>query len=146
VIADPADAMLCLITGPRPGAAYFSQQPGAVCWVELLTRDPEAAAGFYNEVFGWKAIAGEGGAAPYTMFQLNEEDVAGMMMMPVEVPAEAPAHWAVYFAVADCGAVERRTVALGGQVLRPTTGIEIGKFAVLADPQGAMFQVMEFAG
>jgi predicted enzyme related to lactoylglutathione lyase len=144
VIADPTGAMLCLITGPKPGRPYFSQQPGAVCWVELLTRDPESAAAFYNEVFGWKADFSPD--AEYTMFKLDDEDVAGMMTMPAEVPTEAPAHWAVYFAVGDCADTEKRTVELGGQVLKPTMSIEIGRFAVLADPHGAVFQPMEFAG
>jgi predicted enzyme related to lactoylglutathione lyase len=66
-----------------------------------------------------------------------------MMMMPQEVPAEAPAHWTVYFAVSDCAAFEQKAAALGGQVLHSTTDIEVGKFAVLADPQGATFHLLE---
>ena len=67
-----------------------------------------------------------------------------MMMMPAEVPAEAPAHWAVYFTVDDCAVATKLAAELGGEVLRPTTEIGIGKFAVLADPQGATFDIMEF--
>lgn len=145
VIADPTGATLGLIAGPKPEGAYLSGEFGAVCWVELLTRDPEAAERFYNEVFGWKAVTEVAGGTAYTMFKLNDEDVAGMMMMPGEVPAEAPAQWSVYFAVADCVVIEKKAAELGGQVLRATASIEMGKFAVLADPLGATFQVMEFA-
>ena len=114
--------------------------------MELLTRDPVAAEHFYAEVFGWKAQAADQAGTTYTMFKLDGEDVAGMMMMPEEVPAEVPAQWAVYFTVADCTSTERKAAELGGQVLRPSTSIEIGKFAVLADPHGATFHLMEFAG
>lgn len=145
VLADPSGAMLAVIAGPNPGDAYFSHDPGAVCWVELLTHDPTAAEGFYTAAFGWKSLTQRAAQTTYTMFSLDDEDVAGMMMMPDEVPVDAPAHWAVYFAVADTTATERRALQLGGNVLHPTTEIDIGRFAVLADPQGATFQLMEFA-
>ena len=144
VIADPAGAMLGIISGPKPEGVYFSQRPGAVCWVEVLTRDQAAAEGFYAAVFGWKAFTEMTGGTAYTMLKLDDDDVGGMMAMPDEVPRDAPSHWAVYFAVSDCVEAEQRAVELGGQVLRPTTPIEIGKFAVLADPQGATFNLMEF--
>ena len=58
---------------------------------------------------------------------------------------ESPAHWATYFAVDDCCASERRAEELGAQVLRVTHEIDIGKFAIIADPFGAPFNLMEFA-
>jgi predicted enzyme related to lactoylglutathione lyase len=144
IVTDPSGAMLGLISGPEPPGIYVSGDPGSVCWVELLTRDPGAVAGFYGRVFGWVAVAT--GDPPYTIFELLDEQVAGMMMMPDEVPAAAPAHWAVYFGVPDCGAAERTTATLGGRVLHPTTRVAAGSFAVLADPQGATFHVMETDG
>jgi uncharacterized protein len=67
------------------------------------------------------------------------------MLMPDEVPPEAPgAFWSVYFAVTDCEAAVQRAVALGGTILRPTTEIGTGdKFAVVSDPTGATFQLMQ---
>lgn len=144
VVADPTGAMHALIAGPRPDGTYLSRLPGAVCWVELLARDPAAAESYYATVFGWKAITDITGSTAYTMFQLDGRDVAGMMMVPNAVPAEAPSHWAVYFTVVDSAATEQKAIALGGRVLRSTTTIDIGRFAVLADPQGAKFNVMEF--
>lgn len=145
VVADPGGAMLGVISGPRPDGAFFCHDPGGVSWVELLTHDPFAAEGFYTAVFGWKAVTQQAGATLYTIFKLEDEDVSGMMMMPDDIPAGVPAHWAVYFAVADSTAAEKRALELGGNVLRPTTEIDIGRFAVLADPQGATFHLMEFA-
>lgn len=146
VVADPTGAMFALIAGPRPEGPYLSEDPGFVSWVELLTRDPAAAQGFYGAVFDWKALTEQYGPTEYTSFQLDEENVAGMMMMPDEVPAEAPAHWSIYFGVTDCAAVEQKAVELGGRVLVPTKDIEMGRFAVLADPQGATFNLMEYGG
>lgn len=145
VIADPTGAMLALIAGGEtPDGSWFSTSAGGVCWVELLTRDPQAAAPFYRNVFGWEAVVDRSTETEYTMFKLDGADVAGMLMMPAEVPVEAPSHWSVYFTVADCEAKASTTPELGGQVLRPTTEISSGRFAVLADPQGATFEIMEF--
>lgn len=145
VVADPTGAMFGLFSGPEIEEEYFSRDIGGVCWVELLTRDPAAAAAFYADVFSWKAETDRTSGTDYTMFRLNGDMVAGMMMMPQEVPAEAPNHWGAYFTVASCSAAEKKAVDLGGRVLVPTMTIDMGRFAVLADPQGAPFNVMEYA-
>ena len=145
VVADPTGAMFGLFGGPEIKGPFYSQEPGVVSWAELLTRDPAAAEAFYAAVFGWKAETTDTGGTRYTVFKLAGEDVAGMMMMPGLVPAEAPAHWGPYFSVADCEAAETRALELGGHVLRPTATIELGKFAVATDPHGAAFNLMEYA-
>jgi len=147
VIADPTGAMLALIAGgEKPEGTYFSNRLGGVCWVELLTRDVATAASFYADVFGWTSATSTTDGTEYTMFKLGGQDVAGMMKMPVEIPSEAPAHWTTYFTVEDCAATVKMADELGGEVLVPTTEISMGKFAVLADPLGAKFDVMEFVG
>ncbi len=146
VISDTTGAMFALIAGGEtPEGTYMSNEAGAVCWFELLTRDPEKAAGFYRDVFGWEAVTDTTGETEYTIFKLAGEDVAGMIMMPDAVPAEAPAHWSVYFTVDDCAATVKMAEELGGKVLVPSTEVSIGKFAVLEDPHGASFDIMEFA-
>ena len=65
--------------------------------------------------------------------------------MPEGVPAEAPAHWSVYFTVESCEVTERAAVDLGGSVLVETMLVEIGHFAVLEDPGGAPFDIMDFS-
>jgi predicted enzyme related to lactoylglutathione lyase len=146
VVADPTGAMFGVFAGPEIEGEFYSQDPGRVCWVELLTRDLAAEEVFYADLFGWRAETDDSGDTPYTVFKLGEEMVAGMILMPEMVPAEAPSHWAAYFTVADCSAAEARVAELGGQVLVPTMAIDMGKFAVLADPQGATFNIMEYAG
>lgn len=147
VVTDATGAMFALISTPMPeGHTYFAQGHGSVCWIELLTREPQAAEAFYAAMFGWKAETQIFGETAYTTFQLDGEDVAGMMLMPKMVPAEAPSHWSVYFAVDDCSELEQRVPAIGGQVLVPTTPMEMGEFAVMADPSGATFDLMEYNG
>jgi predicted enzyme related to lactoylglutathione lyase len=142
VVADPTGSMFALISGgPRPHGAYFSFEPGMVCWVEVLTRDPAAAESFYASAFGWKAATDPG--TGYTVFELDGEQLGGMMLMPAQVPAEAPSHWSVYFAVEDCEGAAARAAEAGGTVLVPATPYGMGRFAMLADPQGATFGVMD---
>ena len=146
IVADPSGAMFGIIATPleHSDQRWFSMSGGAVCWVELLTRDRSKAEPFYSDVFSWKADTDDTTVPSYTIFRLNGEEVAGMMSMPEEVPPEAPSHWMVYFAVNDCEATEREVEDLGGRVLRPTQEIDLGRFAVLEDREGAPFQVMEY--
>jgi hypothetical protein len=65
------------------------------------------------------------------------------MAMPPQVPAEAPSHWLVYFAVADIDRAVAATAKLGGAVAQPPMDIEPGRFAILEDPRGAVFAVCE---
>ncbi len=142
VVADPSGAMFALISGEAPvEGTWYSMLPGSVCWTETLTRDVDISARFYREFFGWETESDEGG---YTSFLLNGEKIAGLLPMPAEVPAEAPAHWSVYFVVESCEVTERAAVDLGGSVLVESVPVEIGHFAVLEDPAGAPFDIMDF--
>jgi predicted enzyme related to lactoylglutathione lyase len=144
VIADPGGGMLGIIAGPAPDGIGLSTAAGNVCWVELLTRDLPAAESFYGEMFGWKAETRLYGDIAYTSFMLEGEAVAGMMAMPAELGDEVPPHWSVYFAADDCAKAAETVGELGGMVLRPPQETEIGHFAVLQDPQGAVFSVMDY--
>ena len=145
VVADPTGAMLALLAGgARPEGEYFFTSPGAVCWFELLTDGIASAEAFYTSVFGWDASTVAVGAGGYTMFTLGGEDVAGMKPLPGGEPDSAVPNWITYFVVADCAVAEESAAALGGAVLRTATEIPEGKYAVLADPHGATFAVMEY--
>ena len=83
------------------------------------------------------------GPTAYTTFSLDGEPVAGMMAMPAGVPAEAPSHWMVAFAVADCEQAAKKAAGLGGSVLVPSRAIGHGHFAVVQDAQGAVFELLD---
>jgi predicted enzyme related to lactoylglutathione lyase len=120
-------------------------EPGALAWNELSTRDTATAKNFYIEVFGWEAETADMGGMEYTTWKLNGNDVGGMLAMPAEVPPEVPAHWLAYFATADCDATVATATGLGATLLAGPTDIPPGRFAVLADPTGAMFGVIALA-
>ena len=144
IVADPTGAMFGLFAGPEIDGVWLTRKNGGVCWVETMTRDPGASETFYAAVFDWKAETQISNGTAYTTFLLDDEPVAGMMLMPDEIGPEVPAHWGIYFTVADCSETVNLAVELGGQVLRPIMAIDMGHFAVLADPQGAVFQAMDF--
>lgn len=121
----------------------MSDVRGKFLWYELMTTDPGAATDFYRGVIGWGAQAMEGGETPYTMWTVGERPVGGMMQLPEEAQAQgAPPHWLPYVGTPDVDATVGRASELGGSVLVPPTDLpDVGRFAVLADPQGAVFAV-----
>jgi predicted enzyme related to lactoylglutathione lyase len=119
---------------------------GRFVWYDLMTTDPDAAADFYGKVAGWGSAPFEGaqpdeGKAPYMMWMAGDKPVGGRDELPEEAKAMgAPTHWLAYVTVPDTEAAVKRAVELGGAVLmEPHTMDDVGTFAVLQDPQGAVF-------
>lgn len=118
-------------------------------WYELMTTDRKAAEAFYGAVIGWQASAwqgkdGETPANPYTLMGPGEHRAAGAMDLPDHLKAAGvPPHWAGYVYVADVDATAEKAKGLGGAVHLPPTDIPgVGRFAVIADPQGVVFNIM----
>jgi predicted enzyme related to lactoylglutathione lyase len=109
----------------------------------LNTRDLPASKAFYARVFGWEPNDLDMGGVSYTEWKLGDKTIAGMMTMPDMVPAEVPAHWLVYFGVADTDATVANATELGATTVVPPTDIPPGRFAVLTDPDGATFAVIK---
>jgi uncharacterized protein len=131
----------------QPGqhrGAQVVKEPGAFTWAELDTRDVEAAKRFYEAVFGWGAETSTG-EMTYTEFKLGGQSIAGMMDMPESVPAEIRSFWMVYVEVADVDAAAAKATELGGAVQVPPMDFPGGRFALVADPQGAQFGLMSDA-
>lgn len=115
-------------------------------WYELLTTDPDAAADFYGRVIGWRVRdAAMGGDVDYRLFSAPDADIGGLMKMPEGMPAPAPL-WLGYVAVSDVDGLAAKVTELGGAVHMPPADIPgVGRFAMVADPQGAMFYIMHGA-
>jgi len=143
VLADPTGAVFALWQPRAHQGAQLANEPDTFCWNELNTRDTAAAIPFYEAVFGWTAETNQMGPMTYTEWKVDGRTVAGMMDMPPDVPAEVPAHWLVYFAVSDCDATVANATSLGATTFMPPTDIPPGRFAVLGDPQGAVFAVIK---
>lgn len=143
VCADPTGVAFSVWEPRAHKGAQLANEAGAFCWNELNTRDPETAAAFYSAVFGWKGKTSEG-MQGYTELQLGERTIAGMIDITERVPAEIPAHWLVYFGVENCDAAVSKVQELGGSVMVGPMDIpDVGRFAVVGDPQGAFFAVFE---
>ena len=109
---------------------------GAFVWHELMTTDPVAATAFYTAVVGWTAQ--DAGMPGYTLMLADGTMAAGLMAQPPEA-AGAPPAWIGYVEVADVDASAAQAASLGGTVHAPAQDIpNIGRFAVIADPQGAV--------
>jgi predicted enzyme related to lactoylglutathione lyase len=145
VLADPTGAVLCIWQAKTSIGASLVNTPGALCWNELATRDPQAAQEFYSALFGWELEPSEGAVgSAYWMIKNGGRWNGGMRQIGDELPPEVPAHWGVYFAVEDAADTADRAAAAGGHVLMPRTEIPgRGAFAAIADPQGAPFGVYE---
>ncbi|MGO4525924.1 VOC family protein [Microvirga sp. 2MCAF35] len=120
---------------------------GDFIWYELLTSDADAAARFYGAVIGWQTRAAQGSDRDYRIFGIRGEDVGGLMPLPVNAErAGMRPTWLGYVAVDDVDATAEAIVQAGGAQHMPPTDIPgIGRFAMLADPQGVTFYVMRGA-
>jgi hypothetical protein len=145
VFADTTGAAAAVWQPRRHIGAGLVNEPGALVWNELSTRDTAAAKAFYGEVFGWEAESSDATGMEYTEWRLAGETIGGMMSMPSEVPQEVPAYWLAYFGTADCDATVASATGRGATLVVGPVDIPIGRFAVLSEPTGAVFAVIALA-
>jgi predicted enzyme related to lactoylglutathione lyase len=145
ILKDPTGAVVGIWQPGTNIGAQVVNETGAFCWSEISTRDPEAAKAFYGDVFGWAFDDREfEGAGTYTIVSNGDNGFAGLTDMRGRVPDEVPANWLVYFAVEDAEATVERAKRGGGSVaMGPTEIGEVGTIAVLRDPFGASFAVIQ---
>jgi predicted enzyme related to lactoylglutathione lyase len=143
VFADPRGAAFAVWEPRAHIGAGIVNEPNTYSWSELVTSDVEASKGFYAAVFGWGAETHGEGAGAYTEWQLGGRSISGMLSRPPDMPAQVPDHWAVYFIVSDAEAAVAKIKELGGSVMMGPMEIEPGIFAVVNDPQGANFNVLQ---
>lgn len=121
---------------------------GKFVWYELMTTDMTAAETFYKDVVGWDARDSGMPGTKYTLFNVGERPVAGLMTMPESaLEMKVPPAWLGYIGVDDVDAAAARLAAKGGKVHRAPDDIPgIGRFAVVTDPHGAVFALFKGAG
>jgi uncharacterized protein len=119
--------------------------PGAFSWTELTTAQPAAAQAFYGKLFGWsfQTMPMPGGQA-YTIIKTGDTMIGGMMAPPPDA-GPLPTMWGPYITVASADETAKTCLALGGTVLAGPMDIAgTGRFVVLQDPQGAVFNAMAY--
>lgn len=120
----------------------MSDKTGTFVWHELITPDLEAAQGFYGETLGWSSNTMKGDGFEYTMLLQGETPVCGLEQS--EAPGQGP-HWISYVEVDDIDAVAAKVESLGGKQLSPVIDLPMGRFTLLADPQGSTFRLWQSA-
>jgi predicted enzyme related to lactoylglutathione lyase len=118
---------------------------GRFIWYELMTPDMAGAKAFYGDVVGWTSSDMPGAEGHYALFGIGGYEVGGLMPLAEEHKAQGvPPNWTGYVAVDDADAAAAKAKSLGGSVMREPEGIPgIGRFAIVADPNGAVLAIMK---
>ena len=137
MIVDPQGATFAMWQAKQNPGVGIRDEAGALCWNELAARDVDAARNFYTALFGWKAKV----SPEYTEWEIAGRSIGGMMKAP---SPGIPTHWLTYFMVDDCDASTAKAKSLGARTyVEPMDIPKVGRFSVVADPQGASFALFK---
>lgn len=141
VITDPTGATFCIWQPNKHKGVGVKGEPGSLTWNELLTTDTARASDFYAKLFGW--VDKTHGPMQYTEFMNGDTHAGGMMQIQPHM-GPIPSNWGIYFAVDDCDATFQKATSLGAKACVPPMEIEnVGRFATISDPQGAVFSIIK---
>jgi predicted enzyme related to lactoylglutathione lyase len=116
---------------------------GRFVWHQLMTRDVPGAKKFYGRLVGWKTMPWPLDPA-YTVCHADAGPVAGIMEIPADLPAEVPSHWLQYIGTRDIDSTAEAAVRAGGSIVKAPSDMQgAGRYAVLKDPQGALFAIID---
>jgi predicted enzyme related to lactoylglutathione lyase len=139
VAQDPTGATFAIWQPKTHIGARIQEVPGSVCWRELMTQNMDQAGKFYSNVFGWSIDSQTFGKMNYTLLKKGENGLGGMITVP-----GVPNSWLTYWIVENCEQTAQKVKKLGVQIMKEPTKIpDVGTFAVLLDPQGSAFAVMQ---
>jgi predicted enzyme related to lactoylglutathione lyase len=116
---------------------------GRFVWHELLTRDVPGAKKFYSKLVGWKPQAWPLDPT-YTVNHSEHGPQSGFLEIPADMPADMPAHWVTYIGTRDVDGTAAAAVRAGGSIIKGPDDIKgAGRYAVLKDPHGALFAILD---
>jgi uncharacterized protein len=127
------------------GEKVMTGAQSSFVWYELMSSDVAAAKAFYANVVGWSTQDMAMPGMTYTLLQIGDTQVGGMMTLPKEASdAGMKPCWTSYVAVDDVDGAAAKLQGLGGKVYAAPSDIpNVGRFAVVADPQGASFNLFK---
>jgi uncharacterized protein len=129
---------------PLVQPASTEHHPGKVIWAELVTPDIGSAKHFYGQLFGWTFNDVHTGTGDYSVALLNGSPVGGLFQRAVRPGEQRQPAWLTFMSVSDVAAAARNILAHGGKAVAPTRSYpNRGQQAVFADPQGAIFAVLQ---
>ncbi len=141
VIQDPTGTAFCIWQAKDTPGTTVAGESGTVCWADLSTPDPAAAKPFYEGLFGWKIGPAAKYPPDYMVISNGGELIGGIPPVAFRHPG-APAHWMLFFMSSDVDGAAAKTKSLGGAVHLAPMSMGNTRLAVLADPQGAGFSVI----
>jgi uncharacterized protein len=145
VIQDPTGANISVWQPKTHTGIEITGVDSTLCWADLSTPDPVTASKFYSGLFGWNISAGEHDTSGY-LHIMNGEDFIGGVQPASHRNPNAPPHWLAYFQTSNCDATAAKARQLGAKfMLEPMTMENVGRMAVVADPQGAVFSIFQSA-
>ncbi|MFN7923639.1 MAG: VOC family protein [Bryobacteraceae bacterium] len=141
VFQDPEGVFQCVWQPMSHKGSLVVGEAGTIGWGELATRDSAGAKQFYTTVFGWGVKHDD--KTGYSEWQNGGRSIGGMMQMD-EKWGNIPAHWALYIMTDDCDATVAKAKELGGALVHGPHDIpNVGRFALIRDPQGAHFYTIK---
>ncbi|BBN83113.1 glyoxalase [Pseudoalteromonas sp. A25] len=144
IIADPGGAQLTLWQAKQHIGSRRAFEANTPYWHELACRNRDVKEAFYSALFGWHSIHQNVLGVDYVIFSNDDHALAGMIEMNEAWGSKTPPHWMMYFAVLDCDRVAKKAAGLGAKVCVPPTDVpDVGRYAVICDPQGAFFSIIE---
>lgn len=118
-------------------------EPGAYCWAEIFTREPEKSDAFFPAVFSYRSKKFVEEEMDFRIYDLGDRSVLGRMRMTDDFPPEMPPYINVYFTVTDCDEAVAKATERGGVLRFGPMDTPFGRFAAISDPQGANFSVID---
>lgn len=127
-------------------AQFDVPKPGEICWRELATKDLPTAIEFYSKLFGWHLEQSKVTPMDYKEIQMDGVSHGGMMAIDEKWgPEPPPSHWSTYIAVANADETTEKIKANGGSVkVPPFDAPGVGRMAMVSDPSGAPFAIIQF--
>jgi hypothetical protein len=150
VLADPDGAVFAVLAAEGGDPPDYLAAPGEWIWSSVFVRDPKQETTFYKSLFGYDVYdltnaGGSVGDAQHYILSSDNYSRAGLNALPGDPMRRYP-HWLNFVRVTDAADTVKKAVALGGRVLvEPRIDRQGGHLAVLADPSGAPFGVMEWS-
>jgi uncharacterized protein len=138
-ISDPTGAIVSLWQPRSRIGATLVNDVGALCWNELVTTDVERAKAYFGALLGWQYETDESGYASIR----NGGRLNGGIRAQTDQERGNPPNWLPYFTVQNADDAARDAERVGGRTIAPTTESLLGRIAVMTDPQGAAFAVLE---
>jgi len=144
VLQDPTGAAFAVWQPKNHQGIGIAHVDGTLCWADLSTPDPQRASKFYGDLFGWQMILEEEDPEhDYLHIKNGEHFIGGIPPAKFHSP-NAPAHWLAYILTSNCDGTADKAKQLGGQLYLPPTTVEnVGRMAVVADLQGAVFALFQ---